>query len=87
MQIDAALFEYADDYALVHQEDDEDIGKHADWKQTLLEGKDAVIRKLRRVHANLGHASFKLMAQILTRTKGSAGCDSDCQEYELQGLR
>ena len=69
MQVDSALFEYADDYALVHQEDDEDVGKHADWKKTLLEGRDAVTRRLRRVHENLGHASYKLMAQILSRTK------------------
>ena len=69
MQVDSALFEYADDYALVHQEDDEDIGEHADCKKTLLERKDAVIRRLRRVHEHLGHASFKLMAQILSRAK------------------
>ena len=69
LQVDSVLFEYADDYALVHQEDDEDVGKHSDWKKALLEGKDAVIRRLRRVHENLGHASFKLMAQILSRTK------------------
>ena len=27
LQVDSVLMEYADDYALVHQEDDEDIGK------------------------------------------------------------
>ena len=41
MQVDSALFEYADDFVLVHEEDDEDLGKQAGWKKTLLEGKEA----------------------------------------------
>lgn len=36
MQVDSALFEHADDDGRVHEEDDEDIGKHAGWKKISL---------------------------------------------------
>ena len=32
MQIDSGFLKYAADTALDHQEDDEDIGKHAQWQ-------------------------------------------------------
>ena len=86
MQVDSALFEYADDDALVHQEDDEDVGGHADWKKTRLEGKDAVTRRLRRVHENLGHASYKLMAQILSRTKAPLEVIQIVKNMECKGM-
>ena len=72
MQVDSALFQYADDFALVHHADDEDLGKQAQWKKPILAGTNAVAWGLRRIHENLGHASLKLMGQILARTKAPA---------------